>query len=138
MYKIQLINIDSLKPHEEFDPLYFEELKSKILDHDIWEWPIIVAKDSNIILDGHHRYNIAKSLGFKKIPVAVLDYFDENIRVVSRRDEIEISKESVIEVTKEGKVFPKKTTNHQYLIDGSWDSIYKIAPETEINFSELK
>lgn len=138
MNKIILLNIKELRPHEEIDPIYFEELKNKVLKMNYWKWPIVVEKDLGIVLDGHHRYKIAKALGFKKIPALVVDYNNLNIRVLSRRDEIEISKESVIDKVNVKELFPKKTTNHQALIDGSWESIYKIAPETEILFSELK
>lgn len=137
MYPIQLVEIADLKPHEEINPKYFEELKEKILTFNYWKWPIVIEKERKIILDGHHRYNIAKSLGFKKIPATIVEYNNQNICVLSRRDNILVSKKIVIEKVEKKELFPKKTTNHQYLIDGSWEAIYKIAPETKINFKEL-
>ena len=74
--------------------------------------PIIVDRKTNIILDGHHRYNCAKILGLKKIPAYLVNYLNKDIKVEKRREDIEINKEIVINKAMHNELFPPKTTKH--------------------------
>ena len=89
-----------------------EKIKNQILSDGYLINPIIVDQENLVILDGHHRAEALKLLGYKKIPAYVVDYFDKEIRVVQRRPEIPISKEAIIQKALAGEVFPCKTSKH--------------------------
>lgn len=43
--------------------------------------PIVVDRNSLTILDGHHRHQAAVILGLDKIPVILVDYLSEDIKI---------------------------------------------------------
>lgn len=111
--QLGLINIDDLKIHESVDSDHLRDLQSQIsLDGHI-KVPIIVDKNSMVVLDGHHRLNCCRNLGFKKIPCMLVDYFgDPEITVSSRRKKFKITKKIVVAAGLTGSLFPRKTTRH--------------------------
>jgi hypothetical protein len=46
--------------------------------------PIIVDRDSYVIIDGHHRYEALKRLGVNKIPAILVDYVNEEKILVDK------------------------------------------------------
>ena len=74
--------------------------------------PIIVDRHHLIILDGHHRVAILKKLGYQKIPAYLVDYLNKNIKVISRRKNLPIKKETIIYNSLLGKLLPYKTSKH--------------------------
>jgi len=78
-----LENIDSLKGHEQIDPLHLERLRKEILRDGHQRDPIIVDARTNVILDGHHRSEIFRSMGITRIAVHRVDYTDPRIEVRS-------------------------------------------------------
>ena len=112
MNKIEIIAIEKLKPHEQTIPENLEKIKSQILNDGYLINPIIVDRESLVILDGHHRAEVLKLLGYRNIQAYIVDYFDKGIRVVQRRPEIPISKEIIIKKALAGEVFPCKTSKH--------------------------
>lgn len=75
---MELVKISELKIHEEIDPMHLEELKKEIITEGFIKDPIIVDRNSNIVLDGHHRLTILKLLGYSKIPVYYVDYLNDS------------------------------------------------------------
>ena len=89
------------------------KIKNLIKKSGFFKEPIIVDKNNLVILDGHHRFNSCKLLGFIKIPCVTVDYFnDPKIRVIARRKEFIINKKIVINMGLSKNVFPTKTTKH--------------------------
>lgn len=78
-----LVAIDSLKGHEQTDPLHLEKLKKEILKDGHQRDPIVVDVRTNVILDGHHRSEIFRSMGLAKIAAHMVDYSDPGIQVRS-------------------------------------------------------
>lgn len=107
-----LVELSKLKEHEEIIPERIEELKKEILSDDFLREPIIVDMNTNIILDGHHRFNILKSLGYSKIAVQYIDYRKPEIIVESWGNSKKQTKKSVIEKVSKREKFPPKTTRH--------------------------
>ena len=70
---------------------------SELIRDNMIKQPIIVDRNTGIILDGHHRYNAARILGLKKIPVFFVDYLSDDVKIEKRREDIEVSKEIVLE-----------------------------------------
>jgi ParB-like chromosome segregation protein Spo0J len=111
---IDLMDIDKLRCHEEIAEEHVEQIKQRIIDDSCLKRPIIVAKKSLVILDGHHRYQALKRLGMTRIPVQLVDYNNGEVRVYLRRKEllVELIKEAVLQRAREGRLFPNKTTRH--------------------------
>ena len=67
--KIMIIKNDLIKPHENFSPDHMHELLRQIKHDGLIKSPIIIDKNTMILLDGHHRFNALKSLGMTSSPV---------------------------------------------------------------------
>ena len=111
---IILIDIDSLRGHEEVIPDNLERRTEKLLDKGFYK-PIIVDRGSMVILDGHHKWTAAKSLGLARVPVLLVDYLaDEGVEVDVWPDcgKDSVTKHEVLEMGLSGGVFPTKTSRH--------------------------
>lgn len=113
MRKLKLIDIYSLRRHEEisYDRLF--EVLNKIRSDGFVRNPVVADYKTRVVLDGHHRILALKMLGVSLCPVLLVDYFSSKIRLFSRRAQYRgITKEDVIIKGISGGVFPNKTTRH--------------------------
>jgi len=83
--KVKLIYIHDLKPHESVCPIRFYEMLKDIKSRGILDYPLIVEKNSYVILDGTHRYNVLKVLKADFVPCYLVDYKDVNLLTWVRR-----------------------------------------------------
>jgi len=79
--KITLVEVDKLYIHEEIIPKILSSLVEKIKNDGVWTDPIIVDEKTMIVLDGVHRVAAAEKLGFKYIPVCLVDYDNPSIEL---------------------------------------------------------
>ncbi len=107
--------VDRLRPHEATDPAILENLISELKVKGSLKDPIIVDRETLVILDGHHRHAAYKALGFKQVPCLLVDYRSPQVRVLPRRPEIPVSKEEVIRRGLQGELYPPKTTRHIFI-----------------------
>lgn len=112
--KVVLVDIDKLKIHEAVDKKKVEGLERQIKKDGFLKNPVVADKKTLVVLDGHHRLAALKKMGAKKIPVFLVDYKSNKVRVYLRRKKlmIKIIKEKVIEMGLSNRVFPFKTTRH--------------------------
>lgn len=118
--KIILMPIDELKPHEQGSPIYLELLRDEILRDQTLKYPIIADEKTGVILDGMHRWLVLKSLGYRLIPVLLVDAFQNpKIRVGRRRihrylsdSDREIPISEVIEAGTSGRLMKPRSTRH--------------------------
>ena len=111
-----LIEIGSLRGHEEVITDNLEKRVSKLLDRGFYK-PIIVDRDSLVILDGHHKWTAARLLGLDRVPVVMIDYLlDEsvNVGVWPGCGRESITKDEVLEMGFSEDVFPPKTSRHMF------------------------
>ena len=101
-----------MKNHEEVSLEHLIQLKREIQKDGFLKNPIIVDKNMNIILDGHHRYQSLRELGCSKIIAQFIDYNSPKIKVKARRKGEIITKEDVIEAGSTGNKLPPKTSRH--------------------------
>ncbi len=132
LLNVKLENINELKPHEEIIEPNLELLKKKILQKGIFEKPIIIAKQYKIILDGHHRWNLLKHVGAKKVPCVEIDYFSSHIQLDTWYLKISCNDSSYFEdfvrknfkiekdlplITRKEKIFPHLDKNKLAIVD---------------------
>jgi len=118
--KIVLVPINELKPHEKGSPLYLELLRQEILKDRVLKYPIIADEKTHVILDGMHRWLALKSLGYRLIPVILVNAFQNpKIHVGRRRihryinnGNGEITIEKVIESGLSGHLLKPRSTRH--------------------------
>ncbi len=111
-YNIKNIAIGLLKPHEETCPIHLQNLRDEIKKDGCVKDPIIVDKNTMVILDGHHRYNSLKAMNCKFCPCCLVDYQSDEIDVACWREGERITKEQVIAAGLSGKLLPQKTSRH--------------------------
>ncbi len=126
---ILLVEIDRLRPHEEFVEEHVKELMEDIVKVNVLIKPILVDSRTYIILDGHHRVEALKRLGSKYVPAVLVDYRSECIRVTSWRENVRVDKELVLRAGLSGKLLPPKTSRHMPCIE---------IPEVNVPLSILK
>ena len=107
-----------LKPHEAVKAkkaAHFARFAARI--RKLRMKPILVDSATNVILDGHHRWWMAKERGLQRVPCCLVDYLrDTSIQVLPRRKDIPVSKEEVIRMGLSDSTFPHKTTKHLFTI----------------------
>jgi hypothetical protein len=111
-YEIKIIENSCLREHEQIRKGRLAKLLASIKKDGHVKNPIIVDRDSMVILDGHHRFNCLKCLGLKLCPVCLVDYRDCDIKVCPWRKGEKITKEDVLNAGITGKKFTPKTSRH--------------------------
>jgi hypothetical protein len=110
-----LVPLEWLKPHEEINIRSRDKLLDMTLKWGGYTKPLVVDKNTGSLLDGHHRYSVAQSLGLKSVPAICVDYLlNEEIQVElwphSKFDKI--TKSDVIEMSISNELYPPKTSRH--------------------------
>lgn len=113
-YKFAILEARDLRPHEALIPELLDETKVAIERDGFVKIPILVEERHHIILDGHHRYQALLDLGCRKIPVYLVDYYQQDIEVKTWPGAIldRVTKDDVVAKVLAGGVFPPKTTRH--------------------------
>jgi len=106
--KIRTLN--DLRPTEATTPHRQKQIMNLILRAGFWTTPIVVDKNSDVIMDGHHRYQCAQALGFHSIPVIEMCY--TTVRVEARRMGFDVSPSEIYRRAISGDLYPPKTTRH--------------------------
>jgi len=112
MYKLELLSTKDITETEEHSLDRVEWLKNIIISEGIWRIPLIVEKHSLAIMDGHHRFNVAKKIGLTRVPAILLDYDQDNVMVGAWHEDIYIDKEIMLGNIRNKILFPYKTTRH--------------------------
>lgn len=113
-YEFAILPIEQIKEHEEINEDYLKELAAQIKKDGEVRLPILVEKKHYVCLDGHHRLLALKLLNCKRVPVYLVDYADDDIKVdlwpTANIDRV--TKEEVIRMAISGKKYTPKTTKH--------------------------
>ena len=79
--QVELVDVDLLKPNEynpnEMSKQQFQSLVDDLKENGFVGQPIVV-NDSHVIIDGQHRWEAAKFLGYEKVPVVFFNPADED------------------------------------------------------------
>lgn len=110
-----LVEVSLLAPHEDVDREHLNLIEEDITRSNYVKYPLVVDVRTFIVLDGHHRLEALKELGFRYVPVFFVDYAENYVDVYPFRKDIKVSKSSVIsKVLAERSIYPPKTTRHVY------------------------
>ena len=112
MAEYALVPVEHLHEHEETDPRRVEEVLSEIERSGVVDEPVLVSRESLVILNGHHRYAALRALGAVRIPVFLVDYEALGIRLERWSPGPVISKQDVVKMAAAGRRYPPKTTRH--------------------------
>ncbi len=112
---MKLIEVKKLLHIEGFSKKRVKWLTQKITDDGLWKIPICIEKSHLLVLNGQHRLETAKGLGFKFIPCALFNYDD--VEMWSLRSNHEVTRALVIERSINGDIYPYKTVKHRFPID---------------------
>ncbi|MBL7080751.1 ParB N-terminal domain-containing protein [Candidatus Bathyarchaeota archaeon] len=78
---IALVEIDELLLHEETISGSFYAFMEEIERSGILKSPVIVGRESLVVLDGTHRVEALRNLGCRFMCVCLVDYMSPGIRV---------------------------------------------------------
>ena len=78
---LKIVDINSLFLHEETIPEMLENLAAEIRMDEALRHPVIVDKESFVVLDGMHRVAALKILNCQRIPACLVNYKSPSISV---------------------------------------------------------
>jgi hypothetical protein len=113
----RLLPLTILRGHEEHEPDKVDALIQELLRDGELINPIWVARDTWVILNGHHRVEAFRRLGMKRIPAWIFDYDGEHVDLQRWSPGPPIQKAEVVHRAHHGPPFPPKTTRHRVLVD---------------------
>ena len=114
--KVDLVSLEVLRPHEETIPKKVDELEKMTHRWRAYVLPLVVDKKTGVILDGHHRHQVALRLDLKCLPCVQVDYIEDDtieLDVWPNCGRDYVSKEEVIKAGLDGELFTPKTSRHR-------------------------
>jgi len=81
--EIKLEAVDHLVVHEKILENYLRRLVVELQSDKCLMHPVVVDRKSLVVLDGMHRMAAARELGWRVIPVCLIDYNNSNVSVRS-------------------------------------------------------
>jgi hypothetical protein len=109
---ITLVPINALRQHEQILNENLMRVQRDLVRDGMIKDPIIVDQQTMVILDGHHRYNVLKRMGYKYVPVYLVDYSSDQIGVTAWRAGEHVTKAEVMRAGLTGHLMPAKTSRH--------------------------
>ena len=114
--QVDLIPLEILRPHELTIPKKVDELEKMTNRWKAYVLPLVVDKNTGVILDGHHRHQVALRLGLKSLPCVQVDYQGDDsveLDVWPNCGRESITKEEVVQAGLQGGLFQPKTSRHR-------------------------
>ncbi len=111
-YSVAIRPISSFRTSEEIDLASVYALMESISKNNKWLVPIVVEKESGIVMDGNHRLRAAILLGLKYVPCIPLCYTDPRIQVLHWNTHEPFDIDNIFQTVLNNQIFPYKTTRH--------------------------
>ncbi|HTT35630.1 MAG TPA: ParB N-terminal domain-containing protein [Thermoplasmata archaeon] len=107
-----ILPIVRLRRHERTERPRVDEVRLDILRRGVVDEPVLVARGSLVVLNGHHRLAALRALGARRAPVYLVDYADGAITLDRWTTGPSIAKADVVRRALAGRLYPPKTTRH--------------------------
>lgn len=117
LLSVKLLPLELLKPTENHNYFKVEALEKDILNLGIWKVPLLIEQNNLIIMDGHHRFEVAKRIGLARIPCVVINYNNPYLSLSSKIDSVKITPNKIIEAGLTRNLLPYKSTMHTITLD---------------------
>ncbi|MGI3777869.1 MAG: ParB N-terminal domain-containing protein [Janthinobacterium lividum] len=111
---VRAVPASGLVPHEEHDEHRALRLARHIRRVGVWTAPLVVERDSLVVMDGHHRLRAAQALGLLVLPAVLLSYEDGEVTLEAWRAGEHWSPAAVLSSGRSGRLLPRKTTRHLF------------------------
>ena len=135
---VMLIDIDTLNPHEKIIEEKKISLVKFIKSYESYYIisSIVCCYETLLVIDGHHRYFALKELGFKKVPVTLIDYKSDSIRTGIMNP---LDKKFIVDVGKSSTLLEPKSTQHAVYCNKSknWEPIILLSSMFKIETKEI-
>lgn len=110
--------IENIYPHEDILEerahgliTYIESLKPWVIVPSI-----LICDTTNVIIDGHHRYYVLKTLGYTLLPVTYVRYTAPEI-ITHDKPEKRLMKDQIIRTGTTGDLLQPKSSMHHCVAD---------------------
>lgn len=104
--------LSELIPSEKISEESANNLYEEIFKSQVWKHPVLIDVNTNVILDGHHRFSVAKKLQLKYIPCILVDFNSSIISVTSWKTREKLCKSMILDRALSGDLFDYKTTKN--------------------------
>jgi len=114
--KVELVPLEVLRPHEETIAKKVDELERMTHRWKAYVLPLVIDKNTGVILDGHHRHQVALRLNLLCLPCVLVDYSGDDtveLDIWPNCGRDSITKKEVIDAGLLGNLFPPKTSRHR-------------------------
>ncbi|KDM89882.1 ParB N-terminal domain-containing protein [Photobacterium galatheae] len=111
--RLTLEKLPALKPTEVHSATRLDELEKKVSTEGFWTTPIWIDETTKIVIDGHHRLELAKRLNLNIVPCFNFNYKKE-LSVYSRDENKIISHSDVIHAGLSKTPLGYKKTRHEF------------------------
>ena len=76
---VELVPLEILRPHEQILPKKVDQLEKMTHRWNAYTKPLLLDRSTGTILDGHHRYHVAKRLELICVPCVFIDYLEDDL-----------------------------------------------------------
>lgn len=114
--QVDLVPVEILRPHELTIPKKVDELEKMTHRWKAYVLPLVVDRNTGVILDGHHRHQVALRLGLQSLPCVQVDYQGDSsveLDIWPNCGRESLSKEEVVQAGLRGELFQPKTSRHR-------------------------
>ncbi|MCC9621397.1 hypothetical protein LPB41_06785 [Thalassospira sp. MA62] len=111
-HTVILVEVNELRPSEKCNEGRSRSLHRKIQAEGIWNYPILIEDGTGIIMDGHHRFAVAKSMALSYVPCVKLSYESPALKVYSWSNNKPFDIAKIREAALQGELLEFKTTRH--------------------------
>ena len=111
---ITLTDISAIRATEEHSESAARRLQTEIDTTGVWTTPLIIDRESMGIMDGHHRFAVAKALALALVPTMIVSYEDDFVHLKAWRPNQHFTPDDVRRAAKHGQILPRKTTRHVF------------------------